>query len=95
MHDPCPLQIVRWVYMRDAQVALVQRNFIELLVQKGLFARQLSALREVDSMLRHVEALKGDEHDQLLQARRLLNRSNASSPRAAAVPSSITSTTGC
>lgn len=54
--------------VHDAQVALVQRNFIELLVQKGLFARQLSALREVDSMLRHVEALKGNEHDQLLQA---------------------------
>jgi len=51
-----------------SDVAHVQRNFIELLVQKGLFARQLSALREVDSMLRHVEALKGDEHDQLLQS---------------------------
>ena len=54
--------------VRGAQVAMLQRNFIELLVQKGLFARQLSALREVDSMLRHVEALKGNEHDQLLQA---------------------------
>lgn len=57
-----------WRAVRGVQVAQVQRNFIELLVQKGLFARQLSALREVDSMLRHVEALKGNEHDQLLQA---------------------------
>ncbi len=42
------------------QVCRLHRAFIQTLLKKALFARQLAALRELESLLQHTERLPDD-----------------------------------
>ena len=52
------------------QVARLHRLYISGLVKKGLFSRQLAALREIDAMLLRGESLPGADAQQLQQGLR-------------------------
>lgn len=62
------------------EVAALQRLYIGCLVKRGLFSRQLAALREIDAMLNRLQQLQQPLAAELLQVRlRCLCRVSSSS----------------